>query len=216
MPRASRAAVLVLSAMALVSSAAGVFFALRAEPSPQWGSFGYEIVIAVSCVFGVLLGTGRFQQGSGLAAGLIALTWFVGTGMGRLPFHNSPRGVISDPWFLGRTAASGAVALAGAYAVLCRDSRAWRRLVTGLLLLAPVGAFGAFWMLTGGGWLGASQEGGAGVVKVSALILIALVCGGLFCFGADSIIRAFGYGVPQGQPGAPEPIPAKVPASRSE
>lgn len=136
--------------------------------------------------------------------------------MGRLPFHNSPRGVVSDPWFVGRLVAAGAVALAGAYAVLCRDSRAWRRLVTGLLLLAPVAAFGAFWMFTGGGWLGATHEGGAGVVRVCAMLLIALVCGGLFCFGADSIIRAFGHGVPQGQPGAPDPIPSKVPASRSE
>lgn len=216
MPRAARATVLVFSVLTLVSAVAGAFFALRATPSPQWGAFGYEVVIAAACVFGILLGRGCFQTGSGIAAGMIALAWFVGSGMGRLPFHNSPRGVIVDPWFLGRLAASVAVAAAGAYTVLSRDGRSWRRLLIGFVLLAPVGAFGAYWVVTGGGWLATPQTGGANVVRISLLLLSVLVSGGLFCFAADSFIRAFGYGVPQGQPGAPAPLTAKVNAAKSE
>ncbi|MBX3360070.1 MAG: hypothetical protein KF705_01315 [Phycisphaeraceae bacterium] len=209
MPRALRGVVLVGSAGVLLSAAAGVYVTLSADPSPQWGTFGYEVVIAASAVFGVLLGLGRFRAGSGLCAGLVALAWFVGTGMGRLPFHSSPRGVVTDPWFVGRAAAAAMVAGSGALAVLARDARAWRRLIVGGMLLAPVGAFVVYWFGMGGGWLGSTQTGAAEVIKNCVLFVVVLVLGGLFCFGADAVIRAFGYGVPAGQPGAPESATAK-------
>ncbi|MBX3315981.1 MAG: hypothetical protein KF902_03845 [Phycisphaeraceae bacterium] len=205
MPRALRGVVLVGSVGVLLSAVAGLYLSLGADPSPQWGAFGYEVVIAASAIFGVLLGLGRFRAGSGLCAGLVALAWFVGTGMGRLPFHSSPRGVVTDPWFVGRVVAAGLVAGSGALGVLVRDARAWRHLIVGGMLLAPVGVFVVYWFGMGGGWLGSAQTGAAEVIKNCVLFVVVLVLGGMFCFGADAVIRAFGYGVPAGQPGAAAP-----------
>lgn len=209
MPRALRGVVLVVSSGVLLSAATGMYVTLSADPSPQWGAFGYEIVIAVSAVFGVLLGLGRFRAGSGLCAGLVGLAWFVGTGMGRLPFHSSPRGVVADPWFVGRLAAAAVVACSGGLAVLARDARSWKRLIVGGMLLAPVVAFVVYWFGMGGGWLGSTQSGALEVIRTCVLFVVVLVLGGMFCFGADAVIRAFGYGVPAGQPGAPEPATLK-------
>ncbi len=216
MPRGARAVVLLASAITLVSAIAGAYLALRGGESAQWGAFGYELVIIAAAVFGLLLGKGNYQSGSGLTAGLIALAWFVGTGMGRLPFHSSPRGVLADPWFLGRLAAAAAMAGAGAFAVLARDARAWKSVLIGLLLLLPVLLFVGFWIGTGGMWFGRPQTGTLEFVRVTTLCLTAVFCGGLFCFGSDAIIRAFTFGVPQGQPGAIPRSPAKRPASGSE
>jgi hypothetical protein len=210
MPRALRGVVLVSSLVALLSTAGGLYVTLMADPSPQWGTAGYEVVIAVAAFFGVLLGLGRFRAGSGLCAGLVALAWFVGTGMGRLPFHASPRGVLGDPWFLGRTAAAAAVAICGALAVFGRDARSWRRLIVGGVLLAPVGASAWYWFGMGGGWLGSAQTGPVEVIRICVLFVAVLVLGGMFCFGADALIRAFGYGVPAGQPGGQPGVPERA------
>ena len=212
----ARAVVLVASAITLLSALAGAYFALRGGESAQWGAFGYELVIAITCVFGVLLGRGKFSAGSGLTAGLIALAWFVGTGMGRLPFHTSPRGVVSDPWFLGRLAGAAVVAGMGALTVLSRDNRAWKSVMVGFGLLLPVALALGFWVGTGGMWFGRPQTGTLEFVRVTALCLAAVACGGLFCFGSDAIIRAFTFGVPQGQPGAIGGGAAKRSGSGSE
>lgn len=206
MPTFVRLTILVISTAILLSNAAGAFFALQAAPEPYWGWMGFEIVMAIASVFGILLGTGRFRSGSGLAAACVAGAWFVGTGMGRLQTHAAPTQVLGDSWFLGRFAAAGLVAAAGAFAVLIRDRRSWRKLFTGLAMLAIVAGFGAFWLKTGGMWLGATQTGFMDVVRKGVVAVLVVGCGVLFCAGAHLVIAAFEFGVPMGQPGAPEPV----------
>lgn len=193
------------SSVVLLSNVGGAFFALRATPEPFWGWFGFELVMAVASIFGILLGLGRFRAGSGLAAACVAGAWFVGTGMGRLQTHAAPSAVLSDPWFLARLAAAAGVALAGAFTVLSRDGRSWKKLAVGLAMLVPVMAFAGFWVKTGGMWLGASQSGGMDVARKCVLTVIVVGAGILFCVGAHLVIAAFELGVPQGQPGAPKP-----------
>lgn len=207
-PTPCRLVLLLLSAAILLSNLAGAGLALVGGEVPVWGWFGFEAVMAVASVFGVLLGLGKFREGWGLAAACVAGAWFVGTGLGRLATHTSPGAVLRDTWFLARTGGAGLVALAGAYAVLSRDRRSIRPLIRGFAFLAPIVLGGGAWVATGGGWLGQSHEGGAGVLRMSILIILATLAGGLFCAGAHFIIRAFEHGVPPDQPGSLAATPA--------
>jgi hypothetical protein len=205
MPAPARFVALALGSCVLVSNGAGAVFALRASPEPFWGWLGFEIVMAVASVFGVLLGLGKFREGSGIAAACVAGAWFVGTGMGRLQTHAAPSQVLSDPWFLARFATAALFAASGAYAVLVRQPRSFRKLAAGgVMLLVVVGVCG-FWLKTGGMWLGTPQPGAMDIARMGALSLLVIGSGVLFCIGSHLVIAAFQMGVPAGQPGSLQP-----------
>jgi hypothetical protein len=207
MPKPARLVILVLSILTLLTTLEGARLALTRPDGAAWGSLGFEIVIAVACVIGILLGRGCFKAGPGIAAACVAGTIFVATLFGRLEFVSSPRAIPRDLWFLGRTGLAALIGLMAAFTVLSRDRRSIAMVVRSALFFVPLVAFAAFWAATGGLWLGTSNSGGAEVARVVILLFLALVGGGLFCAGAHCLIRAFEFGVPPGQPGAPEPLP---------
>lgn len=206
MPKFARLIALCVSALVLLSNGAGAFFALRATPEAYWGWMGFEVVMAVASAFGIMLGLGRYREGSGLAAACVAGAWFVGSGMGRLQVHAAPSDVLRDTWFLARFGCAALVATAGAITVLSRDGRSWKKLAMGLAMLCVVGGIGVFFAKTGGMWLGTPQSGAMDVARKSALVAVVIGTGVLFCIGAHLVIAAFEMGVPQGQPGAPTPL----------
>ena len=203
LPPALRGAIAVVSAVMICSNVGGALFALRTTPEPFWGWLGFEVVMLVASVVGLLLGLGRFREGSGIAAACVAGAWFVGTGMGRLQAYAAPTQVLTDPWFLGRLAGAALVAGAGAVAVLARNPRSFRKVAAGGAMLAIVGGFGAFWVLTGGLWLGTPQNGAIDIARKGILAATVIGVGVLFCVGSHLVIAAFQMGVPPGQPGSP-------------
>lgn len=211
MPAPARFVAIAVAGAVLVSNAFGAFFALRATPEPYWGWLGFEIVMAVSSVFGVLLGLGKFRAGPGITAACVAGAWFVGTGMGRLQTHAAPSQVLTDTWFLARLGAAAALAAAGGFAVLVRDRRSFKKAIVGGSMLLAVVAGCAFWVKTGGMWLGTPQPGAIDMARKGAIAVLVLGMGVLFCIGSHLVIAAFQMGVPAGQPGAP--VPAKPPSS---
>lgn len=197
LPGFIRVTIGVVSGAVLLSAAGGMLAALAANDRPAWGMFGFEAVIAVAGVFGVLMagGGGRFREGPGLAAACIAGTFFVGSVLGYLSLQ-PPRlgGVGLKPFVAGRVLAAAVVALAGAYCVLSRHPRSWRLLLTGLLLGAPVIAAGAVVALPPLRGLLAPVTGAGTVVQMGAALGAFIVLGSLLCASADFIIRAFEVG----------------------
>lgn len=197
-----RTPILVASAAMACTNVAGAIFALRASPEPLWGWFGFEFVMLVASVFGVLLGLGKFREGPGIAAACIAGAWFVGTGMGRIQAFPAPSQVLTDPWFLARLGGAAIVAGAGAATVLSRNPGSFRKVAAGGAMLVVVLAGAAFWMKTGGLWLGTQQDGAIDVLRKAILSTLVIGAGVLFCIGGHLVIAAFQMGVPAGQSGA--------------
>jgi hypothetical protein len=193
-----RLTIAALSGLTLLSALAGAGAALVANARPAWGLLGFEIVIAVAAVFGLLMAGGRggrYREGPGLAAACIAGTFFVGSVLGYLSLQPPTLGGVGlKPFLAVRLLASAAVAAAGAYCVLSRHPRSWRLLLIGLLLGAPVVGAAAVVALPQLRGVLAPIAGAGTVAQLGAAVGAFVILGALLCASADFIIRAFEQG----------------------
>src|SRR6267142_2051810 len=83
-PKPVRLFVGVLCAVVCLSSLGMIVGAMILSPKPVWVLFGFEVVITVATVLGVLFAMGRFQDGQGLAMACVAGTIAVGSFLGWL------------------------------------------------------------------------------------------------------------------------------------
>src|SRR5262249_6452882 len=94
---------------------------------PVWVLFGFEFVIAVATVLGILFAAGKFQEGQGLALACVAGTITVGSFLGWLGAQRhlatSHGDIPLNGWMLGRMGAAAVIALVGAWLVLSRNPR---------------------------------------------------------------------------------------------
>lgn len=141
-PAPIRAAVLILSALVLVSAVAGAVAAIWvptvAGERASWAMFGFEIVTIVAAVLGILLGLGRFTDGPALALACVAGTILLASGFGWQGAGRQLGGVSLTPMLLGRAGIAMTLGLLAAYCVLSRRREAWSLAIRGVLLLAPV------------------------------------------------------------------------------
>ncbi len=197
-PRFIRALAGVVSGGVLASALVGAVLALIANAAPAWALFGFEIVVGVSCVFGLLLGAGRYREAPGLAMACVAGTIFAGSVLGYLSL--SPRtlgGVGLTPFLGARVLAAGMIAASGAYCVLSRHPRSWRLLTLGLLLGAPVlGAATVAVIPSLRAHLAPVLRMGL-VGQMAVAVAAFLLLGGLLCASVDLVIRAFELGRPE-------------------
>lgn len=144
--------VLPLSGAALLSAVVGAWAALTAVGQPVWGWFGFEALVLVSGVIGVLAGLGRFRAGPGMAVLCVAGTVFVAAFFGSLDARPNLRSGapemarLIDPILYARVAAAGLLAAAGSGIVLLRSSSTVRPMLTALANAVPVAIAGAVYV----------------------------------------------------------------------
>jgi hypothetical protein len=139
-----RQATLAISAL-LGASAIGLGVAAGAESA--WFVLGFEAVVLVSAVIGLLFGRGRFPDAPAMTLALIAGAVALCTGLGYLSTGAAGYQLGPIPMTLvlaGRLAVAGLLALGAAAAALGTSSSAWGRIALGaVLVLAPTAAAAA-------------------------------------------------------------------------
>ena len=196
--------VAALSAAIVLSAVAMGVAALTLTDVPIWVLFGFELVIALCGVVGLLFASGRFQEGQGLALICIAGGIAVSAVLGYVGAVSSLGGGVPDylkPTLFARLAAAGLYTGAASWAVLSRNPSSWsyaaRAAVAGVPLLAVAVA-----AVVGRQSLGPAlatlpswaKTAGAGLGFVIAIVLV--------CACGHCLIRAFELGR------APDPDPA--------
>ncbi|HZW09696.1 MAG TPA: hypothetical protein VFF69_07315 [Phycisphaerales bacterium] len=200
--RATRLGLLAIAALVGASAVWGMSDAVMREP-PVWGFLGFEAVTLIAAVIGILLGLGRPREAPALAAACVGATIFAAATLGRFSaIVTRSDGTVSegqalarlvrDPVFDGRVLAAAVFVGAAVVFALGGDRRAWRRLIVGALLAAPVLAVGA-WLLMGSGlnWLMAPVESFGGAVRIVVAVVGALALAILASVSAHSVIGAF-------------------------
>lgn len=197
LPVRALAGALSLAVLATALAGMGIALAGRAlDPDfkPAWAMFGFEAIVAVSALIGLLFALGRFREGPGMALACVSGAIFAGSVLGYFSVSGVLAGIGLKPFLLARVAAAAALAVGGAFCVLSRDRRSWTVLFRGIVLGAPVLAVGAMAAVPAGrDMLGVVFEAGA-LVQMTVVVLGALVLGGLFAASVHQIIRAFELG----------------------
>ena len=223
LPKLVRILVGVLCVATATSALAIIVIGAALAHSPAWILIGFESVVVISAICGVLFCFNRFQEGQGLAllctAGTVAFAAFcvwLSLANHELILDPSKPGVSFTPIALARIAAGVLLAIIASYAVLRRDPRrSGGLLIRGVIALIPVGAVLIVAVLfpttarnamsVMPGWLGAT------LAFVGGIVVLTLLSVGLHC-----IIRAFEAGrleTPDGSVTGTDPPLASKPAT---
>lgn len=185
---------------ALFLSAIGLAVAsLVAGGTPVWALFGFEVVIAVAAVFGLLTIRNAAWRSSAMVFVCIAGTVMVASVLGhiasrgRLDVASNPDGVSLRPMLAARLGASAVIGAAAVLIGLGRSPRAWSGFIKGSLLAAPFLVSLASVVLARSAVFDAFSRFSIGV-KAGVGIAAVLVIGVSLCAGAHYIIRAFEVG----------------------
>lgn len=180
------------------SALAGAVLALTANARPGWALFGFEVVIGVSCVFGVQFGRGRYRHAPGMALACVAGSVLVGSVLGYMSLQPPTLGGVGlQPFLAARVLAAGLIAASGAVCVLSRHPNSWRLAIVGALLGAPVVMAGAIAVIPALRGLAAPLAGIGPMGQLAVGVGLFVVLGGLLCASAHLLIRAFELGRPE-------------------
>lgn len=183
---------------ALVTAAAGAFLAVNTP----WILIGFELVVIVAAVIGILLALGRLPEGQGLAILCVAGTfpfaafcsWLSLAPTHELVLNPDKPGVSLTTWAMARAGAGTLLGLIAAFAVLRRQpGRSIGYLLRAALAIAPVAILAAIMKLAPGilrsaadalpDWLGAA------IAVIGALLALVLIS-----ISAHCVIRSFEAG----------------------
>jgi hypothetical protein len=191
----------VVCAAVALSAVAGAPLALLVD-KPLYFVFGFELLIVLAGVFGVLIAMGKFEEGPGLSLLCVAAIVGVGTLLGDQtaklanpisgPIVYHIRSVDRDitMYLALRGVAAALIALGAAWVVLARRPRE----STGSLMRG-LAALGLLVLVVVGGW-----SARAGIISLGAFptTMIALALGvialGLIAGSVHYIVRAFEFG----------------------
>jgi hypothetical protein len=184
-------AAIALSGVALAGAAVG------AGPRVNWVLLGFETVIVVAGVIGLLFARGKFQDAPGLALACVAGAVFVSAVLGyfgsdqRLVTHT---GELPLKWFMvSRVLAGVAIGLLGAVLVLLRNRRSLVYLAKSAATGVPVLAVLAAYVVSPGSVMGALSAL-PGWAKMAALGLAGVLGVVLISASIHLLIRAFEEG----------------------
>lgn len=188
----------LLSVAIGVSAIVVAVLALTANARPAWALFGFEAVIAVSCIFGVRVGRGAYREAPGLALACVAGSVLVGSVLGYLSLNPPTLGGVGvRPFLAARLLGGAALAGAGAACVLSRHPRSRSLALKGVMLGVPVAASAAVLIVP------ALRAPIAPVFRLGPTAQLAvgagafIVLGALLCASVDRLIRAFELGRPE-------------------
>jgi len=200
-PRSVRTVVVVACGLILLTSLplaviAGLLPQIRSDEKPALALMGFEIVVAVAAVLGVLWGRpsrGAPDLGPALGLACIAGTILAASALGWQGANRNLAGHSLTPLLIFRAAfALGMLAMAGLL-VLGRDRRSWPMALRGLALLAPV-------VLIAGAILYPTTRAmierlmGNTIIAFTLTTLGFLGASVLIALGGHCLIRAFEFG----------------------
>jgi hypothetical protein len=191
MPVWGRLAALVAGALLLASVAVGLWFGLSDRVSVFF--YGFEAAIAVSAVFCVLLGTGRFAQGASMTLLCVAGSVVVCAGLGMYVASQEGSTFNWRGFALARGGLAGLlVALAGLLVLRVKPWEQVPRFVVAVVLAAPVVAAGGL-LLTGrlGVWLGGLPT----FAQTVAALFGGMIAVGLLAASTHLAVSAFARGL---------------------
>ncbi|MEM9560128.1 MAG: hypothetical protein AAF995_07455 [Planctomycetota bacterium] len=198
--------VLPLSAAVLLAGLAGAWGAFTIVGRPVWGWMGFELLLVVAGVIGVLTAFGRFRSGPGMALLCVAGTVGVAAFFGSLDAEPNLRAArpdlarFVDPALYARLAAAGLIAAAAAGIVLLRSAKSFRPMIVAICNAVPLLIAGAVYLLA---W-GRIAPALAALPEPVRVILYLLVGLALAIFAACTVhfaVRAFETaGEPRGEP----------------
>lgn len=183
--------VLILSGVVALSALAGGAIMLTTD-KPSWFFVGFELVVVMAGVFGVLLGRGKFAEAPAMVLLCLAGAVGVGSVLGYVGAGRNLAGVDLRLWVIGRVGAAGVfAALAGLTVLARRPGPAWKALGTGLVFgVLTLGTLALGWF--GRGWLAAA--GTPNVVKLVVALVLAVVVVGLLSAAVHYTVKAFATG----------------------
>jgi len=188
----------LLSCAVALQSLAMIAFAFLAASKPIWILFGFECVVVVAAVFGLMYARGRPDSGRGLAGASIGGTVLLCSGLAwlavaKLSFTNPSAPMVVKMYLLTRLAVAAWFGFVGAWWVLAR-SRA------SIPYLKSV-AIGIGVVLLVGGALLAFRSPLKGLlatmldlVRTSAMAIGLILAGVMLCHIGHNTIRAFECG----------------------
>lgn len=194
LPPLVRYVVAGVSAVVLASAlAAAVACALA--PTPIWVMFGFEVVIALAGVIGLLGVKGRFDEGQAMWLLCIAGTLFVAGFLAYLATRGGVQLRTGGPthatlaWSVSRLGAAGLFGLLAVYSVLRRTAQGRAFFVRGLVLLAVLGGVLSPFAVARGMPGFVAQM--AGPIRGGVLTVVGIVVVVLACAAGHALIRAF-------------------------
>ncbi|MBX3322724.1 MAG: hypothetical protein KF757_07010 [Phycisphaeraceae bacterium] len=194
-PQFIRVLVALASAVMTLTALAGLGVALFAIGTPIWGGLSFELVLLLAGIVGLISSTGRFDRGFGIAAASIGGCILGASVLGSLDFSTNlattSLGKFVLPVVLIRVVLGVLIAGLGALAVLLRRPAEFKRIALGLAFGLPVFMLGvAFWFRKLG-FLLDTREGGAEIVRMSALFVIGIISIALLSVSGHLLITAF-------------------------
>lgn len=186
-------AITALSAVPLAVSAA-ILPRLVPDQRPALALVGFELVVLVAAVLGILIGRGRYAQAPALALACVGGTILASSALGWKSANRVLAGFSLDPVLAFRALAGLFMLAAAALIVLVRDKRSFKSLAKGLALLAPVALVAA--ALLYGPTRSAIERALAihTMVEIAAAVFGFLILAVLVATGGHCIIRAFEFG----------------------
>ena len=191
---------LLMGAVALSGIAA---LTLAAQSSPVvWATIGFEAVIMVTGLSGVLFALHRSAQGRAIglfnlggvllvAAITSRFAWHTTVNPDAIGLGNSVRFAFKDPWFLSRGALGGLLVIAAIIHVLGTNMTNWRRVVVGVLLSLPLLGLGVYLFINGNDSLFPSMVDLATTLRLLTSLLGLGLFVVLFASGIHLIIKGF-------------------------
>lgn len=140
----------LLSGMVLLSAAATVLASFVIPARPVWPLIGFEVLIVIAGVYGVLAARGRFAEGPGLAHACVSGTVFAASVLGFLGATGQIGEHGLQTWLLSRVVLAGSTGLIGAWIVLRRTPGAVITALRGVTYTAAAVGFAGILMLFDG------------------------------------------------------------------
>ena len=191
-------AVLVLSAVALLSVGVAVYLGAFALTQVLYAYLGFELVVLVSAVLGVCAGLGCFRPGYSMAvlcvAGAIGSATLLGfldlraNLLQRADLNNLMYGLVAT-----RIAVAGCLLVLAGFDVLIRKPGGFGHIAKGIVLLVPVLVAAGLVVVRPGLYspLTTATTGLGELIRLMALGLLSLTALILTCLGGHHLIVAF-------------------------
>jgi hypothetical protein len=180
-----------LSGILLASALTGFFAAWRIPPKPGWAMMGFEAVITVSGVYGILLSRGRFSATPALTLACIAGATFVGSVLGYVGVQKKLAEHSLSPFLLGRIGIAAAFVAMSVGVAIGPSREGWKLLIRGVLALVPLIGIVAWYHYARLAPLLAGGEGAVEILRLAGLTIVAVAAGACICAAIHWTIRSF-------------------------